>query len=584
MWPTVLVRCKIFLTHIISYFWGHMNLTSSNNNIPTFGNELPIFDLKMELDLAMIVPFFARPGSIKNVSESDMELPICTVAADGSAILRSVIPVMRDVAVGPRMQDTIVALITVAAEQTEEEKEPYFKVFPELRGQFVAFYTHFEICRILGLDPKSNSTHIKNMIQEIAKIKFIQKDFAFSVRTKDKVYKKSEYYIITKIGQYQKGKSDVDSHDFRYINYIVFDQDVAKSIKDNRVSTIKNERYLQADIGIERKMVLFLSAKQKIWGNSYMFKLDEIAHVSGFSGKAPHKKRESVKKHMDSLQKKLHWFSYRIELDKAKKTHFVFVEHFDSAGALEKSSGDPFFNELIEYYTLEKMHETDFQEEDLYLSRKELNGKYFQSTSRDRHITALGEEVDPVEYAIDIALYQVIKCGGEVQKGMRRLVAAIHASLIDNSEKLPGNYRYFVKKRNEIKREEAAKLRYAQLKERTEREDKELAENLKKGFDALWFDLINKNKTGYTAFLKLAETDLREELVGNNEDPTSLDRDPAKNVRILKRAESLAFELYRKNQFMDFLEKHVNEYKKLGKAKNVIGPEEGETEQPLLIQ
>jgi len=522
----------------------------------------PDKDFRSELNLGLALPFRAKPARSREPETAVVK----TVAPDGSFLFLEMTTVSEFGALSAQDFDVTTVLTTMAYQTLGGEGgyDQYLEAFPELKGRMCVFFHLSDICRELELNPANNTSKIKESINRIRSQTIHQKQFSYSTKNRKISSEMLSYEILTDFGYYKKGFSNKDIGDYRSIFYVVFHPKVANQIMVDYMSIMDRKNYLKLKSGIERRIYLQLRSKQRKFGNQYAMDLDEIASTVGFQQKTAYKKREDIKRHLDQIALVTGEVKFIITKQGMKDKYMVYIEHLSDLMITEKTFTDEFYSELAAFYTEEALHEREIMEADIENLRNELKGRYLEKTGKEK-VLFQKQELDPIEFAIDLTLYQIIKCNYKPTHGVKALIKHIFHAICEDRVEFPVGYRSFVVKRNNDRRAEAEKakvmLEIAKKIELEKQEESKITE----GFELLWEDFKETKKPVIDAIRRKA----KDMLADDDDFKTML---PAFQEKLIEtRAKSLARELYVSGEILNAVEVMTKGgFKKLGATEAMV--------------
>lgn len=522
-----------------------------------FAVETPaeVYNLRSELTLGLALPFRAKPARSREPETSEVQ----NVAPDGSYGIVKLTTVSEYGALSALDFDVTTVLTTFAylAITDPDRQERYFRVLPHLRGRLVVFFHLSDICKELGLNPANMTTKVKESVVRIKSQSLLERTFGFSAKSKEVLNDEVRYEILTDFGYCRRGQSDKDAGDYRSIFYVVFHPKVEKQILEDMMSILDRKNYLKLKSGIERRIYLQLRSKQRLFGNRYAMNLDEIATAVGFQQKTSYKKREDIKRHLDQIAEITNELKFVITKQPRSDKYIVYVEHLVEQNLIESKFRDSFYQAICDFYGEDNLQKIGFLEQDLENLRNELKGKFLAKTGNPG-FSYNKQEIDPIEFAVDISLFQVLIVKYQLKNPLKNFIRFMFDKICEEKIDYPAGYRFFVVKRNNDIKAEAEKAKIAREIAKTTQLEKQKEENINKGFEIFWKDTLDNNHT-YMSAIRAKAHDLL-----TKEDPEFAGlMDNIKKMVVDTRAKSITRELFLGGEISRAMEEIKKGFKKL---------------------
>jgi hypothetical protein len=432
--------------------------------------------------------------------------------------------------------DVLLVLLSMAKEQRDE---PYNE---KANDGFKVYFTYTEIAQRLGLIPKNWTSRIKKAINKIKSQGIKTKNFSYNANSGDIVMVSPEDPTqLIRTGTVKIGNTSSDFTGYQQVFYAVFDRFVFDNLYGQYRSVIQSNDYLKLKVGPQRRTFIFLNSKKEKFGDSFSFALEELAMVLGLSGST--KRRRQIGEYLKRVEDTLGTISYGIKKKRGAEDWDIWID-FLSLEMIEGPKLDPFFHALIQYYGDSFLELLDIKEVDIKNLRNELLGTY-KKMAKLEIFKFQGEELNPVEFAIDIALFQARHHNYNITS-LKGLVKRIIESMAENLIELPEKFRYFVVGRVEEAKKEVQENKMREERERRENEERNRQELLQKSFDDVYTSL-SKNNPSYINILKTkAEAMFREAEKNQNIIPE------LKNTFILSEMKRIAQEEWQSGEFMNY--------------------------------
>lgn len=502
-------------------------------------------DLSIEINFGLAMGFSSR----NTKDPTPRKVVVKTCSPDGSYAYLEMESISPKGVLGSLDTDVLNAIITIATEQLENNLPTRKLETPS--GSLRIFFSLSDICRILELDPRNMTSFVRESLEKISSIDVKEKIFKHNASASKIYTEQVSYRAFTDFGHYRGGHTNKDIGDFKSIFYLTFHPLVSERIRKGTASA-NRALYNGVKSGIEKRILTFLESKEKLFGLTYTFEVDELAVVLGFDHQTAYRKRDSIRKHLENLKTETNLFDYTFHKIDGRLN--ICIEHINKTTHIETRFTDEFFNELVYYYGVEELNKLDFCENDLIFLRNELKGKYSQMTGEEAYILHKSN-IDPVEMSVDLVLFQVLKCAYPIKRGVRAFVKHIFEKLCTNEATFPNGYKNFVIKRNNDKRREieCGKIKIA-LDKQKEFEAEE-GRKFEIGFEKLWNN-YNLSQPEIINVLKAkAEAFYKEDL--------SFENSLLKNMMIDQKAKDLARAAYKEGKLTDLVGASINEHRKL---------------------
>lgn len=429
--------------------------------------------------------------------------------------------------------DILTILLTMAWEQREYNERNIHR-----QNGYRVYYSHYEICRRLGLSMGS-AGHVAESVDKIASQNLRLNNFAYKSDDKTAIKKDESTKIILKKGRVSVADGLSDADEYTSLFYIEFDQFVVRNLYNDYVSVLNSRKYLSLSSGPSRRIYVFLSSKRKVFGDRFTFDLFELTKVLGIYESSPRRQQEYVSKYLKKVSLEVNNFNYLIQKERGKSSWTVLIDFNEKE--LVEAGIDPFYSALLVYYGDKALAKLGLLEVDVLNYREEFVGK-FKAISTSEQFSFQKQAINPAEFALDIALFQVLKQNYPITKSFKALAKSILISVAENSFELPEGYRYFLYKRvsDQQKKKEKAlleseKQRQLELKEEEQRK-------LDRAFRDFYKNVIQKNKRQMNIYKEKATELLRREEVH--------EEDMMYNLLLESKIESLAKEDFDKGEVM----------------------------------
>jgi hypothetical protein len=505
-------------------------------------------DLSIEINFGLAMGFSSR----NTKDPKPRKVVVKTCSPDGSYAFLEMESVSPKGVLGSLDTDVLNAIITIASEQHESKSS--VRKQETSSGSLRIYFSLSDICRILGLDPRNMTSFVKESLEKLSSIDVSEKIFKHNASASKIYTEQVSYRAISDFGHYRGGHTNKDIGDFKSIFYLTFHPLVSERIRKGTASA-NRALYNGVKSGIEKRILSFLEAKEALFGPTYTFEVDELAVVLGFDHQTAYRKRDSIRKHLENLKVETKLFDYTFHKIDGRLN--ICIEHSSEVLKLEQKFEDEFFSELVYYYGIDDLTKIDFTEEDLSVLRSELKGKFLQSTGSEQ-FTFHKMEINPIELAVDLALYQVLKCNYQLKRGPRFFAKMLFEKLCTDEASFPNGYKYFVTKRNNDKRREieAEKIRNALINQKNFEEEENRKFEI--GFEKLWNNYSKNQPEIISALMAKAE-----ELY---KDDSDISNSLLKSMLIEQKAKDMAKEIYKNGKLTDLVGAVISEQKKLEKA------------------
>lgn len=457
---------------------------------------------KYELNLGLALPTKFRADKNYDITQEHVSL-VKSVNEDGSVAMVKIKTQSNNGPLGGFDNDVLTVLLTMAWEQRDYNEKNQLN-----QNGYRVYYTHYEICRRLGLK-EGSAGYVAESIENIASQNLTLNNFAYTTTDKKALRKDEKTKIILKKGRVSLADGTKDMDEYTSYFYVEFDNFVVKNLYNDYVSVLNSNKYLSLKSGPYRRLFVYLSSKKKLFGERFVFELSELSKVLGISASSPKKQRELIGKYLTTVSNELNTFRFNIEKIRGKNSWNVLIQFIESTNLIEEDL-DSFYKAVIEFYGEKKLVPLKLYEVDLVNYREEFEAK-FRAQKGSLNFTFQKEQINPAEFAIDIALFQVIKKHYPVTKSFKSLAKAILNAIASDLYEIPEGYRYFIYKRNQLnekKKEkhilELEKQKQAILKEEEKRK-------LDNAFRNFYKDIVQKNKRQMNLYREKAEEMLEEE-------------------------------------------------------------------------
>lgn len=513
-------------------------------------NSLKEIDYSLLKDLSIEINFGLAMGfSSRNTKDpTPRKVVVKTCSPDGSYAYLEMESISPKGVLGSLDTDVLNAIITIATEQLENNLPT--KQLETSSGSLRIFFSLSDICRILELDPRNMTSFVRESLEKISSIDVKEKIFKHNASASKIYTEQVSYRAFTDFGHYRGGHTNKNIGDFKSIFYLTFHPLVSERIRKGTASA-NRAMYNGVKSGIEKRILTFLESKEKLFGQTYTFEVDELAVVLGFDHQTPYRKRDSIRKHLENLKTETGLFDYTFHKIEGRLN--ICIEHTSKSTQIESKFSDEFYSELVYFYGLEELTKLDFSEDDLSFLRTELKGKYLQITGEESYILHK-TNIDPIEMSVDLVLFQVLKCAYPIKRGVRAFVKHIFEKLCTNEATFPNGYKNFVTKRNNDKRREIESGKIKVALEKQKELEAEEGRKFEIGFEKLWNnynltqpEVINILKAKAEAFYI---------------DDPSFENTLLKNMMIDQKAKDLARAAYKEGKLTDLVGASINEHRR----------------------
>jgi hypothetical protein len=234
--------------------------------------------------------------------------------------------------------------------------------------------------------------------------------------------------------------------------------------------------------------------------------LSELSQVVGLEKSLPKKRREMIGKYLGRIEDKSGKFSYLIKKIRGENDWNILIE-FKPKDLIDTEYFDEFYSVLVDCYGVHQLNQLDLTDIDVHNMKNEYMRKFETKTGK-KVMLFQKEEVNPVEFVIDVTLFQLSE-GYILNSSFKALFRAMYENFLNDVLDLPDRYRFFARKRlgEEKKKVEAEKI----SKEITRRSQLEHENELKlnAGFEEFFENFLSKDKK-LMERLKLEAKDLLE--------------------------------------------------------------------------
>lgn len=507
-----------------------MDLTHFSNENKNFSIRSKCDKFKFELNLGLALPSKFRMN--KNFDKTKKFVSIVQNVADDGSV--GIIKCVTQSDKGPLKgldTDVLAVLLTLASEQKDMARKV-------MSNGFRVYYTLAEICRRLKL-PENNSFNVSESISNICSQKLILNNFVYKSDVKKAIKDVQETKIILKRGRITSSDANgCEFQDFSSYFYVEFDSNIISNLFNDYVSVLSSNKYLSLKSGPYRKLYIFLTSKRKSFGDRFVFPLSELTAVLGIEDSALRKQRELVGKYIKTVSEELNNFDFLIQKDRGKQSWTVYVEYKQDTELIATEEVDPYFSKLLQYYGNEKISLLGLVEIDIINIKEEFE-RNFKAEKQSITTTFQGEDINAAEFAIDVALFQVIKQNYHLTKSFKALAKAILKCLLTDTLEIPEGYRYFIDKRILHEQKESQKERLLVEKKKREEENRVKKEKIDLAFKSFFEEIVQKKKSQMDMYKELASAEIDEQLKEDNEeiDETFYNLRLSAKIRELARAD-----------------------------------------------
>lgn len=397
--------------------------------------------------------------------------------------------------------DVLLVLLSMAKEQRDQ---PYNT---QANDDYKVYFTYSEIAKRLGLVPKNWTSRIKSAIIKIKSQGIKAKNFSYNATSGEiLMVSPDDPTQLIETGTVKIGNKNSDFSSYQQVFYAIFDRFVFDNLYGQYRSVIQSNDYLKLKVGPQRRTFIFLSSKREKFGDSFSFALEELAMVLGLSGSK--KRRRQIGEYLKRIENTLGNIEFNIKKKRGEEDWDIWID-FYTAEMLDAPKLDPFYSNLIKFYGETFLARYDVQEIDILNMRKELIGPY-KKKMKSEVFSFQGEDLNPVEFAIDIALFQGYYHNYNITS-LKGLTKKILESMYEDILELPDKFRYFVVGRVEQSKKEAQEEKMAQERAKREAEESERRALLDKSFDDVFKSLSKKNPTYMNVLRQKAEQKLIDE-------------------------------------------------------------------------
>jgi hypothetical protein len=475
--------------HTSSFGDKRMELSTDINLDSTSSLDLRPKDnrFKYELNLGLALPAKFRADKDYDVTKEHSSL-VKSVNEDGSVAMIKIKTQSNEGPLGGFDNDVLTVLLTMAWEQKEYNQKNKLN-----QNGYRVYYTHYEICRRLGLK-EGSAGYVSESINKISSQNLTLNNFAYTTIDKKAIRKDEQTKIILKKGRVSLADASQEMDEYTSYFYVEFDNFVVKNLYNDYVSVLNSKKYLSLKTGPTRRVFVFLSSKRKIFGNRFLFDLQELSQVLGIYESTPKKQRELVGKYLTSVVNELNSITFVIEKQRGKNSWSILVQFIEDIELLEQESNlDPFYKSLVGYYGEKSLEKLGLQEADIINFRTEFEGKY-RAGKGNLDFIFQGEQINPAEFSIDLAMFQVIKKFYPVTKSFKALAKAILSAVLGGVYEIPEGYRFYLTKKLQNMSKKREKVILEEEKQKQVILKTEESRKLDKAFLDFYKNIVQKNK------------------------------------------------------------------------------------------
>lgn len=465
---------------------------------PNYLNKTDDFYYEQNLGLALPSRAKCSPEDMNKIHEANVAKSV-----DPAGKIKFV-KISTQSAEGPLMpveNDVLLVLMTMFKEQRRAGIKVSYD--QDVQTENRVYFRYIDICRALKLDA-GNSSRIKKAIMRIKSQTLYVKHWGlvdgFHGQT-------TESKIIQRFGEIKlsRGKN-VDKYSQVY--YVDLDPYILKSFYYYAV--VDQNDYLNLGAGSPRRLFLYLQSKRSIFGDNFVFELQEIVQVLGCE--SVNRQKRTVLEALDNVYKTLKSFEYTISEKKRGKLHktdcsnFTVLISFKENLKLVSSYGD-YYQMLIDFYGKENLMSIDLQEIDVESIVKEVTAKYAKENAGLTTYKFNKIDVNAGEFIVDVVLFQKFIAGYPVEsfKGLCRNLAQ---KLINGGVEIPERYRDFVSARIEQKKKSLDLEKLKKLEAEKNRKEKEEEEVFNVSFSDFYRESILTSESILKRIKTLAITEL----------------------------------------------------------------------------
>lgn len=463
---------------------------------------------KYELNLGLALPTKFRVEKGYDITKEHESL-VKSVDDNGSVAMVKIKTQSNEGPLGGFDNDVLTVLLTMAWEQKDHNQKNKLE-----QNGYRVYYTHYEICRRLGLK-EGSAGNVAEAIDKISSQNLTLNNFAYTAHDKKAIRKDESTKIILKKGKVSLADGTKMADEYTSYFYIEFDHFVVRNLYNDYVSVLNSSKYLSLTTGPSRRIFVFLSSKRKIFGNRFVFDMYELTQVLGIYESTPARQRDYVGKYLPKVAKELGTFTHLIEKQRGKNSWNILIQFIEIEEKLLEKSVDPFFELLETFYGKKSLEKLNILEVDIQNYREEFDAKY-KALKGTTDFIFQKEVISPAEFAIDLALFQVIKKGYKVTKSFKALVKVILAAIVDHSHEIPEGYRYFISKRVADFKKKQEKFLMEQERQKQELLKEEESRKLEKAFHDFYENIVSKNKRQMNIYREGAIDLLKLEGLGEN--------------------------------------------------------------------
>jgi hypothetical protein len=438
-----------------------LSVTSKNTHLKSYEN-----DLRMEVNwgLALPVSYYKEGGSEKTAKK------IATIRSKTSEGLKiTTVATQSDLGpLGSYEIDVLLALLTMTYEQDLQGEE--YGLLE--RGEKQVVFTVPEICKRLGLVYKNSAYRIMQALKIIKSQTIFNHSFnvlenggLMDIEDEDGAKLFSTEVI-------KAGARGLQFKDFRKVYRGTWPKNVYKNLINEYVSVLNSNHYISLKRGPQRRVFIFLhSKKKKLASNEITFSLNELSHVLGLEESS--KRRRQIVKYMDAIMEVTDDFQYRVSTK--KNDDWVIWVKFDSEKK-ELTADNKFISALSEYYGPGIFEDFDFSDRMISLWEREYLSKYEKITGKKTYSLHKGQEINAVELAVDLALYQQKYCSYNITSLKGLVGTIVLKNLSSDINTFPDGYEDFIFNRIKKKEEQAINVNIENGRKRIE--DQKLKDDL----------------------------------------------------------------------------------------------------------
>lgn len=320
-----------------------------------------------------------------------------------------------------------------------------------------------------------------------------------------------------------------------------------KSVFENLVNeyscVMSSNDYNKIKRGPAKRLFIFLQGKRrKIGADTFVISLNEAADV--LNTKSVEKRKRQINTHLSNIVKAVDGFAYKIS-DKKNGDWSILIEFpkNDEVKMCDFVKSLTYFygKDVVEKYSI-NTHVVEGWKRELYSS--------YEAKAGRRTFNLFGrEDVDAVELAIDLALYQ-----GEFKNynitSFKGIMTSILVKLSEGVVNIPDGYNFFVHDRARLLKEAHFKIEDAKRRKKEEESKKQTMKDQMEYANKLWDNFSKDFDYIKDLALRVAEDGdviSEEEQISNLKNATTFEEIYSCGIPLLKNAVHARF----KNEFIN---------------------------------